>query len=318
MGLFSTFCSEAPLAAAGAASRWTAYHHPDLAWLLPNSAVTPPLLACHVASGAGSRDHGGIIARRAQQAASKGRAVDDPRRQDAQGAKGGRGFVREARAVNDLAPPIAGMKVVPFGLPLMLDAWLGLLYFAIGEREVRARFKCETGYDLDSLAMVAGIDRLVDQATGRDREIIVAFCDWVTVNMWGDGTDPHEITVVHPCQCAEGGFDHEFDIVVRLVRTVDVGDTFCHVQKDRLRRLPKLIEMPANNPFVLAETLATVYEDLWRLGTASNPRASDEQIQHVYELQAQLGVNGKQMALVLRESSERTNLPIFDPSRPMP
>lgn len=95
--------------------------------------------------------------------------------------------------MNELAPPIAGMKVAPFGLPEMVDAWVGLLHFAIGEPEVRAQFKAETGHDLDSLAMVAGIDRLVNQATGRDREIIVAFCDWVTVNLWGDGTAPDEV-----------------------------------------------------------------------------------------------------------------------------
>lgn len=115
--------------------------------------------------------------------------------------------------MNDLAPPVAGMKVAPFGLPEMLDAWVGLLHFAIGEREVRAQFKAETGHDLDAFIGRSALDVLIDQATGHDREAFVAFCDWVTVNMWGDGTDPHEITVVHTCQCDDGGFDHEFETV---------------------------------------------------------------------------------------------------------
>lgn len=99
------------------------------------------------------------------------------------------------------APPIAGMKVAPYGLPLMLDAWVGLLHFAIGRPEVRQRFKEETGNDLDDFLGRSALDALIDQATGRDRAAFVAFCDWVTVNMWGDGTDPHEITVGKARRC---------------------------------------------------------------------------------------------------------------------
>lgn len=94
--------------------------------------------------------------------------------------------------MSNIAPPVAGMKVAPFGLPAMLDAWVGLLHFAIGEREIRAQFKAETGYDLDAFIGRSALDALIDQATGHEREAFVAFCDWVTVNMWGDGTAPDE------------------------------------------------------------------------------------------------------------------------------
>lgn len=90
-------------------------------------------------------------------------------------------------------PPIAGMKVAPYGLPLMLDAWVGLLHFAIGRPEVRQRFKEETGNDLDDFLGRSALDALIDQATGRDRAMMVAFCDWVTVTYWGDGEAWSEI-----------------------------------------------------------------------------------------------------------------------------
>jgi len=114
---------------------------------------------------------------------------------------------------------------------------------------------------------------------------------------------------------APDGFDHEFDIVVRLVRTVDGGTTFCFVQKDRLRRLPQTVEMEPGNPFRLAEVLADAYGDLWTMGTASNPRASDEQIQQIRELQVQLNVNGKQMALVLSREFKASELADLRPEQ---
>lgn len=108
--------------------------------------------------------------------------------------------------------------------------------------------------------------------------------------------------VVGVVPLANAGIDHEFDIVIRLVRTVDAGTTFCYVGKDRLRKLPPVVEMPPGNPFVLAETLASAYADLWTLGVATNPRCSDEQIQRVRELQGVANVTGKQMALVLSQA----------------
>ena len=105
--------------------------------------------------------------------------------------------------------------------------------------------------------------------------------------------------VVGVVPMAPDGFDHEFDIVVRLVRTVDAGTTFCYVQKDRLRRMPQVVEMQPGDPFGLARALVSAYGPLWSLGTATNPRCTDEQIDEVRTAQIAAGITGKQMALVL-------------------
>jgi DNA polymerase III delta prime subunit len=105
--------------------------------------------------------------------------------------------------------------------------------------------------------------------------------------------------VVGVVPMAPDGFDHEFDIVVRLVRTVDAGTTFCYVQKDRLRRLPSVVEMAPGDPFGLARALVTSYGPLWSLGVATNPRCSDEQVDEIRTMQVAAGITGKQMALVL-------------------
>lgn len=108
--------------------------------------------------------------------------------------------------------------------------------------------------------------------------------------------------VVGVVPLAPQGFDHEFDIVVHLRRTVDGGTTFCYVQKDRLRKLPSLVEMQPGDPFGLARALVKAYPDLWAMGVATNPRCSDEQVQQIRELQAAANITGKQMALVLSQS----------------
>lgn len=73
----------------------------------------------------------------------------------------------------------------PLGLPLMYDAWAGCLHWAIGNDDIRRRFQKDTGIDLNVLAGRSRMEILVDEATGRDSEIIAKFCDWVTENVWG-------------------------------------------------------------------------------------------------------------------------------------
>lgn len=88
--------------------------------------------------------------------------------------------------------PVEGMKKEPYGLPLMLDAWIGLVHWAIGKETFRERFKKDTGHDFKFLLSRSPIDMMIDKSTGIEREIFVAFCDWVTENLWGDGTEPEE------------------------------------------------------------------------------------------------------------------------------
>lgn len=96
--------------------------------------------------------------------------------------------------MSDLQPPIEGMQVVPWGLPLMTEAWISLVIHAVGKDEVISAFKAETGHDLRSLTNASLVAAMADKATGRDRQMMASFCDWVTVNLWGDGTDPDEKT----------------------------------------------------------------------------------------------------------------------------
>jgi len=92
-----------------------------------------------------------------------------------------------------IEPPIVGMKAVPWGCdegPLMAGAFVGCVRFALGEPELRQQFKDETGQDITALVTGSPIDRMIDEATGHDRAVFAAFADWVSVNLWGDGTEP--------------------------------------------------------------------------------------------------------------------------------
>jgi len=87
--------------------------------------------------------------------------------------------------MTDEKPPLEGMKTVPEGLPLMFDAWAGCVMWAIGNPEVREEFRKATGYDLSLLVNRSGLDAMIDAATGHQKTVLAAFCDFVTTNMWG-------------------------------------------------------------------------------------------------------------------------------------
>ena len=82
--------------------------------------------------------------------------------------------------------PIKGMKTDPYGLPLMMQAWIDFIRWAIGEKEIRAKFQKETDIHIENLIPRNALDAMIDEATGYDgKEMIVAFCDWVTMEFWG-------------------------------------------------------------------------------------------------------------------------------------
>lgn len=70
--------------------------------------------------------------------------------------------------------------------PVMAAAWAGCVAWAMGQPEFRKQFKEDTGQDLDSLAAAQGIDRMIDEASGRTKSVMFAWCEWVTSNLWGD------------------------------------------------------------------------------------------------------------------------------------
>lgn len=86
---------------------------------------------------------------------------------------------------NCTEPPVEGMSRVPYGLPLMADAWLGCVIWAAGEEECRKNFLDATGYDLNKLLRRHPIEALIDQSTGYERKVILAFFDYVTEFIWG-------------------------------------------------------------------------------------------------------------------------------------
>lgn len=84
-----------------------------------------------------------------------------------------------------MKPPIEGMSVVPYGLPLLRDARLSCCVSMLGQDEAHAAFKEETGHDIGSLVSGSGLDRLIDQVSGRDRTIMISWLNWVTTHVWG-------------------------------------------------------------------------------------------------------------------------------------
>jgi hypothetical protein len=65
----------------------------------------------------------------------------------------------------------------------MTPAWLGCINFAIGQPEIVAAFRRETGINWEPGK--TGLDRMIDDAVGADWRFIEAFVYWVNVNVWG-------------------------------------------------------------------------------------------------------------------------------------
>lgn len=68
--------------------------------------------------------------------------------------------------------------------PLMRDAWIGCVRWAIGEPTVLARFREETGNMWEPAR--DGLGAMIDTATGADVGFMSAFIDWHNANIWGD------------------------------------------------------------------------------------------------------------------------------------
>jgi hypothetical protein len=99
-------------------------------------------------------------------------------------------FLPMNQSTEQTEPPLPGMTVVPYGLPLMGGAWLACLEWALTEPKLREKFHEDTGYDLSRLVNRAPIERMVDEATGFEKSVMAAWCDWATVNVWGvDGDE---------------------------------------------------------------------------------------------------------------------------------
>lgn len=87
--------------------------------------------------------------------------------------------------MDNTTPPISGMKKVPYGLPLMSEAWISCCLWALSEENIKKSFKEDTGFNVDNLTSRTPFETLIDQSTGYERDVIITWLDWVTENVWG-------------------------------------------------------------------------------------------------------------------------------------
>jgi len=81
--------------------------------------------------------------------------------------------------------PIKGMTKEPMGLPIMIDAWLGCVNWAVTVNDFKKDFKKETGLDVGKLLKRSSLEIMIDESTGFEQDAISKWCDWVTENIWG-------------------------------------------------------------------------------------------------------------------------------------
>ena len=67
--------------------------------------------------------------------------------------------------------------------PIMAQAWVDCLRWSIKEPEILAAFQAATGCDFTPSA--TAIERMIDQATGREREFVEQYVAWFDENVWG-------------------------------------------------------------------------------------------------------------------------------------
>ncbi len=68
--------------------------------------------------------------------------------------------------------------------PLMAIAWVDGLRWALGDEEIAASFRKDTGIQWHPGR--TPIDRMIDEAAGADREFLIAFAKWFNQNLWGE------------------------------------------------------------------------------------------------------------------------------------
>jgi hypothetical protein len=67
---------------------------------------------------------------------------------------------------------------------LMAQAWVDCLRYTISEPEALAAFHTDTGSTCTPGC--TPIDRMIDEATGREREFVEQYLAWFNENVWGE------------------------------------------------------------------------------------------------------------------------------------
>lgn len=64
-------------------------------------------------------------------------------------------------------------------------AWFGCLHWAVGDPDVVAAFRADTGEQWTPGR--SPLAQMIDTATGADKAFFVAFAQWMNANIWGEG-----------------------------------------------------------------------------------------------------------------------------------
>lgn len=91
--------------------------------------------------------------------------------------------------IDDLAPSGEHAYLIP--------AWLSFLHYAIGNPEIVAQFREDTGNRWQPGR--GGMDRLIDGVSGVEAEFFRSFATWVNENLWGDPGEVSDCDPRHPC-----------------------------------------------------------------------------------------------------------------------
>ncbi len=68
--------------------------------------------------------------------------------------------------------------------PLMQMAWVGSLRHAVSDPDMFAAFKAATG---DTITPPRNcLETMIDEATGREEQFLLAFARWHNANVWGE------------------------------------------------------------------------------------------------------------------------------------
>jgi len=70
----------------------------------------------------------------------------------------------------------------------MHGAWAAALSAALGQPEILAQFRADTGNNWKPAR--SGINRMIDEATGADRTFVEQFVAWFNENVWGPMEGP--------------------------------------------------------------------------------------------------------------------------------
>jgi hypothetical protein len=75
----------------------------------------------------------------------------------------------------------------------MTPAWLGCIHWALGNDEMVAEFREDTGNGYRPPKNA--IDAAIDKVTGADRDFLVDFIKWANVNVWGPLDGPPGVSL---------------------------------------------------------------------------------------------------------------------------